>query len=666
MRESLAKGTQADAAGGRADVARCAAASRLLVTSRLRAASRLLTGSRRLAARRRLAVPRLLVECVALAAVLAAASSVALAQIADAADGFMRMELPVSREVRVENRLGGVSVELWDEPEVGVAADVDGGAVAGDNAPVRLERTGRSLSVVVFAAARAKTFRRVDLKLRVPSDARLTIFTAGGAVEVAGSPARLDAQTVSGDLRVRLANDADVMARTLSGTITVGAGLVAPSSAERVVRERFHARLGAGSRLVRLSTTRGRIELAPLGEGAQPAARTSAPTSNAGGETGSRTRRETSDAGRRPTTLSETASTPIENERVTNARRPVLRPSAPQQTAAPVARRPPSIAGPRAAQQSARPAATPAPTPTLTDGPIEVDPDEVIIVDTHLVTLNLSVVDRQSGRGLANLTRDDFRVAEDGVEQQIMHFETSNAPFDLLLLLDLSGSTAKVTEIIRASALRFAETVRAGDRVGVVAFAAAPQIVSELTADKGVLRSRVASMGAPAGDTKLYDAVVFAVEHLEKNSPKGRRRAVILMSDGLDSVLPNVQGEGSALSYEEARSRVQEFDGLFYTVWTDNSYEALSPLDVQPETFDLVYDRMEELAKVGGGLFYEVEKLEDLAGAYERVVQDLGTVYSLSYLPADKRRDGRGRAVRVRLPRRPEAVARGKSGYFAK
>ncbi|MCY0541683.1 hypothetical protein OVW21_27030, partial [Klebsiella pneumoniae] len=66
------------------------------------------------------------------------------------------------------------------------------------------------------------------------------------------------------------------------------------------------------------------------------------------------------------------------------------------------------------------------------------------------------------------------------------------------------------------------------------------------------------------------------------------------------------------------------------------------------------------------GLFYEIEKLADLAGAYERVVQDLGTVYSLSYLPANKKRDGRWRAVRVRLPRRPDAVARGRSGYFAK
>ena len=102
------------------------------------------------------------------------------------------------------------------------------------------------------------------------------------------------------------------------------------------------------------------------------------------------------------------------------------------------------------------------------------------------------------------------------------------------------------------------------------------------------------------------------------------------MSDGLDSTMPNVTGVGSQLPYEELRDRVQEFEGLFYSIWTSTEYEAFSPLDIQPETFDLAHDRLQELAEAGGGVFYDVERLEDLAGAYERVVEDLGTVYSLS------------------------------------
>jgi VWFA-related protein len=130
--------------------------------------------------------------------------------------------------------------------------------------------------------------------------------------------------------------------------------------------------------------------------------------------------------------------------------------------------------------------------------------------------------------------------------------------------------------------------------------------------------------------------------------------------------MPNVTGEGSVLDYNEIVRRVREFDGVLYTLWidTETEYSSLSPLDVQPETFDLAHDQLEQLADAGGGLFYEVEKLEDLADAYERVVADLGTVYSLSYRPTNRVRDGKWRAIRVSVAR-PNAVARGKRGYYA-
>jgi VWFA-related protein len=136
------------------------------------------------------------------------------------------------------------------------------------------------------------------------------------------------------------------------------------------------------------------------------------------------------------------------------------------------------------------------------------------------------------------------------------------------------------------------------------------------------------------------------------------------MSDGLDGNIPGVQGEGSELIYSDLINRLREFDGVLYTLWLNTEYESLSPLDTQPEAFDAGYDRMKEMADTGGGVFYEVESLADLAGAYERVVADLGTVYSLAYRPLDKTRDGKWRAIRVNVAR-PSAVARGKHGYYA-
>jgi VWFA-related protein len=618
----------------------------------------------------------------ALAAACAAAARVSTRQTAGG-DDFVTVDLPATNEVRIENQRGGVDLEVWGEKYLAVASlSEDSSPAVSNESPVRLDRGDNLLTVSVAPAivarpAASPTRRQrskrgasvkrnahaagsatpINLKVRVPAHARVVVVTAGGAVEVRGIPARLEVQTVAGDVRVSLpaSSDADIMARTLYGAIDVGAGVGA--DARRTAGGRFAARLGAGSRLVRLSTVRGRITLEQSAQLADVRGDVNTITT---------TPRAAEPSTRRP----QADASPIQRQADANPIRreasepPTLNnePRAPEGTRR---ARPPVLVG--ANEQAG--AAQPPPVATQTPrpgAPIEVGDDEVLTVDTNLVTLNFSVVDRKSGRGLQNLIGGDFKVFEDGVEQQITHFEAANAPFDLLLLVDLSGSTAHVADLIRASARRFVDSVRATDRVGVVAFAAAPRVVSPLTSDKPSLRSRIDAMGAPQGDTKLYDAVNYALEYLSDNSPRARRRAVVLLTDGLDSALPNVQGDGSQLGYAELRRRVQEFDGLFYSIATDNYEDPQSPLDVQPETYDLAWDRLEELTQTAGGLYYEAAKLEDVAGLYERVVEDLGTVYSVSYSPTNKARDGRWRAIRVRLPRRPEAIARGRSGYYAK
>jgi VWFA-related protein len=212
--------------------------------------------------------------------------------------------------------------------------------------------------------------------------------------------------------------------------------------------------------------------------------------------------------------------------------------------------------------------------------------------------------------------------------------------------------------------LRFVDAARSFDRIGVISFAASPVLVSPLTLDRQSLRRRLNAMDTSAGDTKLYDATDFAMKELLHDTKNARRTAIIVMSDGLDGNIDGVQGEGSKLSYKDLLGRVQEFDGVLYSLWLNTEYESLSPLDTQPEAFDAGHDRMLEMSDAGGGVFYEVDRLEDLAGAYERVVADLGTVYGLAYRPIDKVRDGKWRAIRVNVDR-ASAVARGKRGYYA-
>ena len=315
---------------------------------------------------------------------------------------------------------------------------------------------------------------------------------------------------------------------------------------------------------------------------------------------------------------------------------------------------------PLSAEVATKAAGTPAPALD----PQEISEGDIIRVDSQLVTLNMSVIDRNTNRGLVGLTKSDFRLFENGTEQQILQFDSSAAPFDMLLLIDLSGSTRDVVKLIRAAALRFVDAARPTDRIGVITFAGQATVISPLTLNRQVLRQRISAMDTAAGDTKLYDATDFALSQSLQDTKNPRRTAIILMSDGLDGSIPGVQGDGSKLPYKDLLNRVQEFDGVLYSLWLNTEYEALSPLDTQPEAFDAAYDRTKELAEAGGGVFYEVERLEDLAGAYERVVADLGTVYSLAYRPADKTRDGKWRAIKVNVAR-PSAVARGKRGYYA-
>ena len=323
-----------------------------------------------------------------------------------------------------------------------------------------------------------------------------------------------------------------------------------------------------------------------------------------------------------------------------------------------VPQRKPELIGPGNARP---PAGTPAGEPENA----EISEGDVIRVDSQLVTLNISVIDRGTNRGFVGLNQSDFKLFENGEEQRIVQFESSAAPFDLVLLIDLSGSTKEVLKLIRAAAMRFVSAARPADRIAVITFAGEPKIVSELTADRELLRQRIETIDTLRGDTKLYDATGFAMSEVLKQTKNRRRTAIVLMSDGLDGTIPGISGQiGSTISYPETVRNIQEFDGVLYTLWLNTEYEAMSPLDTQPEAFDAGHDRMKEMAEAGGGIFYRVEKLTDLAGAYEQVVADLGTVYSLAYKPSNSARDGQWRAIRIGI-NRPNAVPRGKRGYYA-
>ena len=549
----------------------------------------------------------LLIACFTLAFRVPACASNPSAQ-----EPEVRFELPANGNLRIENLRGGVIANFWNENYLSLSAITDRGQAS--RSPAVIQRTEGLLSVRVPRAAAGAG--RINLELKIPARAHAAIFTASGSVEVRGLPAALLVQTVSGEIRAELPTsaDADLVAETTTGRVSFASGTLNPGN-----RSQLHTRLGSGGRKITLSTQAGNIAI--VNNASEIASRSPGqPT-----QTGASDRRERLE---------------------------------PSEVARAVQK--PELTG---TEKSTAGAGTPARTST---GPEEVDEGDVIRVDTQLVSVNVSVVDRGTNRGINDLTKDEFRLFEDNVNQQILHFDSASSPFNLVLLIDLSGSTTKVVDLIKSAALHFVAAARPFDRIGVITFAGGQVVVSSLTTDREALRRRINGIERPQGSTKLYDSLSFAMDEVFREAKDSRRNAIVVMSDGLDSVLPNVTGEGSQLSYEEAIRRVKEFDGVIYSIWTDTqSYEPLSPGDIQQETFDLAHDRMKEFADAGGGVFYECEKLEDLAGAYERVVADLGMVYTLGYRPTNKTRDGSWRAIRVNINRQ-NTVARGKRGYYAK
>ncbi len=527
----------------------------------------------------------------------------------------LRLELPANRNLRIENLRGGVIADVWNEDYVSVSAIFDSGKQS--RSPAVVQRTDGLLSVRVPRGPVGAP--RINLELHIPARAHVAVVTDDGSVEVRGLPAALLSQTVSGEIRLELPStvDASLTAESKTGTVSSS---VFSAIANQTSRPQLQARLGSGRNGIRLYSQAGNITLA-----------------NA-----------TEQASRVATIAANPTSTPAE-------RREALEPAA-----IPTPKQKPELTGPR---QNSAGAGTPAP---VSNEPVEISEGDIIRVDTELVSINVSAIDRSTSRALNDLTKEDFRLSEDSVPQQISHFDSVSAPFNLVLLIDLSGSTTKVVELIKSAALHFVEAARPFDRIGVITFAEGQVVVSSLTTDHDALRQRINSIEKPQGSTKLYDSLAFAMNEVFREAKDSRRNAIVVMSDGLDSVLPNVTGEGSKLSYDELVKRAKEFDGVIYSIWVDTqSYEPLSPLDIQQETFDLGHDQMKKLADDGGGVFYECEELKDLAGAYDRVVADLGTVYTLSYRPSNKVRDGSWRTVRVNV-NRANAVARGKRGYYAK
>src|SRR6478672_6574711 len=203
---------------------------------------------------------------------------------------------------------------------------------------------------------------------------------------------------------------------------------------------------------------------------------------------------------------------------------------------------------------------TPSQTTQQPTGPEEVDAGDIIKVNTTLVTIPVSVMDRD-GRYVPNLRKEDFRLWEDGVEQQVAFFSSVDKPFSVVLMLDTSPSTQFRLEDIQDAAISFVNQLRADDKVMVVSFNDDINVLCDLTTDRSRLERAIRR--AHTGDgTRLYDAVDMVINR-QLSRIQGRK-AIVLFTDGVDTT-------SKRASYESTVTDAQELDALIYPVQYDTS-----------------------------------------------------------------------------------------------
>ncbi len=370
-------------------------------------------------------------------------------------------------------------------------------------------------------------------------------------------------------------------------------------------------------------------------------------------------------------------------------------PTATNPSSLPSATRPPVLQG--ANRPNGTQSTTQAPTNT---GPEEVDPGDVIRVDTTLVTIPVSVMDRD-GKYIPNLRKEDFRLWEDGAEQTVAFFGAVDKPFSVVLMLDTSGSTRFRIEEIQDAAITFVNQLRQDDRVMVVSFDDDVRVLADFTNDRSRLRNAIMRTRTGQG-TRLYDAVDLTInQHLSSVSG---RKAVVLFTDGMDTSSRNA-------TYQSNIREAEELDALIYPVqydtntnannnrggnWPNTGGTASSPAEEVIGLLGAIFGNkrnnrsrggggsgggtgggsrrgggyghdtatryLHDLAERTGARNYEADSTQNLASAFANIADELRRQYSLGYYPKNPAQAGQRRQIKVRV-NQPNLAVRTRETY---
>lgn len=306
------------------------------------------------------------------------------------------------------------------------------------------------------------------------------------------------------------------------------------------------------------------------------------------------------------------------------------------------------------------------------------DPDDVINVDSALVRLNVGVVN-QSGSPITTLRKEDFKLYEDGVEQKIVRFEPTVAPFSLVMILDMSGSTLSFRQTIRTSALRFIDALAPDDRVAVMEFYDKVNVLNDFTTDRRKIAFSISAADG-RGKTQLYKALDVALNKLAKEG--NRRKAIVVLTDGVDTGVRDVDRQKLSTIPEDkmagfidpeqsqtlqrvlARASAQGVTVYPLALPTGDPSNLIDPSPIQYAMFKAARERLGILATRTGGRLNTIKSLEQMGRLYAEVAGDIRSLYTIEYQPSNDDRDGKWREIKIEVSRK-DVISRTRPGYFA-
>jgi Ca-activated chloride channel family protein len=271
----------------------------------------------------------------------------------------------------------------------------------------------------------------------------------------------------------------------------------------------------------------------------------------------------------------------------------------------------------------------------------------------EVINLNVSITDAQN-RYVTDLVEKDFAVYEDGVRQDLSLFTHENLPISLSLMIDVSASMDEKLPVAQAAAIRFAKTLRLQDQAQIVQFNDRATVLQDFTADQTGLEAAIRRTRA-SGPTAMYNALYIALKDLEKLKKVGelRRRAVVLLTDGEDTA--------SLVNDDQVLDLAKKSEINIYSISIRNN----RPTDRERLAFSQAAHVLTALANETGGQVHFPNSLSELDAVYDRIAEELRTQYSLGYVSANKRRDGKWRRIVVRVPDRESLQVRHRLGYYA-